>query len=515
MSGNLSYHRPAICARLARCVSVAVLLPLGLAAADSRVADAAMNRDFAAIRGLLKQHADVNGPQSDGTTALQWMAHWDDVETAGLLIRAGAKANTVNLYGDTPLLEACTNGNAALIEKLISAGADPNTARPEGQTALMTAARSGNAEAVKVLLQHGAAVDSRESWRGQTALMWAAMENHPEVAQELLAHGAAVDARSTTWDPIPPRPQKYAGAVLHVASGESDPPRGGLTPLLFAARQGSLETVKVLAAAHTNLNLTDPDGTSALVVAIINGHFDVACLLLDLGADPNLADKFGRTALYAAVDMHTLDWSTRPAPTELNNRDSVDVIESVLAHGGNPNARLTRVIPARGTLDTVDRVMGAGATPFLRAAKGDDLRVMRLLIERGADPKLLLPDHSTPLMLAAGQGWRDEMSHGTEADAIEAIKLCQQLGFDVNAQNDAGETALHLAAALRRANQVVQYLVDNGAKLDIKDKRGRTPLDAVAASRGGQGVEGIVARESTVALLRHLMGLPAPATTAP
>jgi uncharacterized protein len=479
------------------------LLVQTLGAADTRLADAAMNRDLETVRSLVKMHVDVNVAQPDGTTALHWSAHWDDVEMTDVLLRAGAKGETANIYGDTPLLQACTNGSVHMVELLLNAGASPNARLPEGQTVLMTAVHTGNRDTVKLLLAHGADVNAAESWRGETALMFAAVEDHADVAQVLIDHGANLNAQSTIWPPIPPRPPKY-GTPLHVAAGESDPPRGGLTPLLFSARHGSLATAKVLISAGADPNLTDPDGTSALVVAIINGHYDVAAFLLDHGANPNLADRFGRAALYAATDMHTLDGSTRPAPDEINAVDSVEIVKEALAHGADPNAQLMRPITPRGTLDTSDRVMGKGTTPFLRAAKGDDVTVIKVLLEHGADAKMVLPDHTTPLMLAAGRGWRDGASRGSETDAIEAIQLCQQIGFDINAANDQGETALHAAAAERRARKIVQFLVEHGANLNAKDKRGRTPLDAVEASRGGQGVEGIEARESTATLLRKL-----------
>ena len=261
------------------------------------------------IASLLKRHADANASEADGTSALQWAAHRDHAAAVALLIKAGAKATAVNSFGITPLSEAAANGNAEIVESLLRAGAEANALSAQGEPVLMTAARAGNPEAVRVLLKHSAAVDARESWKGQTALMWASAENCAEVVKVLIEAGADVNARSTEWPEEKKRPSN--GNLVSVR------PRGGLTPLLFAAREGALASVQALAKAGADLNLTEPDGTNALVTALINAHYDVASFLLDAGADPNLADKYGRTALYAAIDMNTMEPSvTRPAPQE-------------------------------------------------------------------------------------------------------------------------------------------------------------------------------------------------------
>jgi uncharacterized protein len=462
---------------------------------DTRLVDAAAQPDLDAVRGLIAQHVDVNAPQADGTTALHWAAHWDDQAMADLLIRAGATAKTRNAYGATPLSEACTNSDAVMIDKLLKAGADPNGTSVEGETALMTAARTGSVEAVKALLDHGADVNAKEGWLGQTALMWAVAENHPPVVEMLIAHGADVNARSTV------REEKIRNKWF-TANVVSAPPKGGLTPLLYAARQNSLESAKLLVKAGADLNIADPDGTSALVMAIVNAHYDLPIYLMEHGADPNIADKFGRTALYAAVDMHTLEKSaTRPDPKETDQATSLDVIQAALAHGANPNAALTASTPGRGSLDVPDRYLGAGATPFLRAAKTGDIAVMRLLLQKGADAKAETKDHTTAMILAAGLSWTMGITNVAEKDALDAIKICVEQGVDVNSANDKGETALHGAATSGR-NEVVSYLVEKGAKLDVKDKRGRTPLDVAM----GVGERAGAAHEGTAALLRKLMG---------
>jgi ankyrin repeat protein len=446
---------------------------------DAPLADAVQRQDSLAIRALLDQHADVNATLADGSTALVWAAHWDDAALVDLLLRAGANVRTANRYGISPLLEACVNGDAAIIEKLLQAGADPNTAQPEGETALMTASRTGNVDAVKMLLDHGAHVNAKENWRGQSALMWAAAERHSELVQFLIQRGADVNARSRVFD--------FTRLMPKQGSVPMNYPRGGFTALLFAAREGDLASGRTLVNAKADVNLGDPDGTTPLIEAIINFHFDFAAFLLDHGADPNARDSRGRSPLYAAVDMHTLDTSTRPNAIPSDKLDSVDVIKALLAHGANPNPQLADTIPPRGPLDVADYTMGAGATPFLRAAKSDDLEVMRLLLDNGANPLLATRTRVTPLMAAAGVGWRDGKSHGTEPDAIEAIKLCLDRGADINAVTDKGQTALQ-GASLRGADTVISWLMSHGADVNAKDKIVQTfstKVSALGTSTGG------------------------------
>jgi ankyrin repeat protein len=431
------------------------------------LAGAVQRQDSRAVRALLEQHPDVNAPLADGSTALLWAAHWDDAALVDQLLRAGASAKTANRYGISPLLEACVNGDAAIIGKLLDAGADPNTAQPEGETALMTASRTGNADAVAMLLDHGARVNAKENWRGQSALMWAAAEKHPAVVELLIQRGADVNARSAVFDFTQLRPKEGSVPMNY--------PRDGFTALLFAARVGDLESGQALVNAKADVNLGDPDGITPLIEAIVNFHFDFAGFLLDRGADPNASDGKGRSPLYAAVDMHTLDTSTRPSIKPPDKLDSLDVIKALLAHGANPNAQLIDYVAPRGPLDVADYSMGAGATPFLRAAKAADLEVIRLLLDKGANPLLATTAHMTALMAAAGLGWRDGKSHGAEPDAIEAIKLCLDLGLDIDAATDEGETALQ-GASQRGADTVVSYLISRGADVTAKDKKGHTAL---------------------------------------
>lgn len=471
----------------------------------SKLADAVRDGDRATAIALLKQHVDVNAPQADGTTALDWAVRQDDREMADRLIKAGANVKAANRYGVTPLYLACVNGSAPMIEKLLTAGADANSATTEGETALMTVARTGNVEAAKVLLAHGADVHSKEQWRQQTPLMWAVAESHPEMAQELIAHGADVNERQVTWNwerQITKEPR------------EKWMPLGGLTPLLFAARQGCLDCAKILLKSGAEINAADPNNISPLLMATINGHYDVAAFLLDQGADANIEDTTGRTALYAAVDMHTMPASNRPSPNEVDNRlTSMDLIKALLTHGANVNVQLKKMQPYRTKLDRGDDTMlGTGTTSMLRAAKAGDAEVIQALLAKGADPKLPTKAGITPLMAAAGLGTKEEDTTGrklTEADAIASIKLCLEAGVDVNAVDNQGDTALH-GAAQKGYDQVAQFLVDHGAKLDIKDKKGHTPLDAAMGLMGNGGFDGSRrdVHESTAALLRKLMAVP-------
>jgi len=447
--------------------------------------------------------ADLNAPSADGTTPLHLAVRADDLAKVNKLLAAGADAKAANRYGVTPLYLACQNANAAIIERLLKAGVDPNAVTTEGETALMTVARTGVVEAARVLLDHGAKVDAREEWHGQTALMWAVDEQHPAMVKELIAHGADVNAVSNInkWE-------------RQVTSEPRDKwlPLGGLTPLLFAARQGCVECANVLLEGGAKINTTDPDGISPVLLAIINGHYDVAGFLLNKGADPNLADDTGRTALFSAVDFNTMPADNRPPPKVIDNQiSSMDLIQLLLDKGANVNAQLKKQQPYRAKLDRGDDTMlTTGTTPLLRAAKAADIPAMRLLLARGADPKLATRAGITPLMAAAGLGSKEEDSTGrfkTEEEAIEAIQLCLDAGVDINAANGQGQTALH-AAALKGYDKVVQFLADHGANLSVKDRQGKTPLDAALGLAGGSGgFDGSRkdVHESTAELLKKLI----------
>ena len=449
-------------------------------AADSRLAEAVKAGDKAAALTLLKQKADVNAPEPDGTTALQWAVRQDDVELTERLLRAGADIKAANRYGITALYLAALNGNAGIIEKLIKAGADANAAVTEGETALMTAARSGRVDAAKVLIAHGAVVDAREGWRGQTALMWAAAEGHAAMIRELAAHGADVNARSAT--------QKWERQVTAEPREKWLPP-GGLTPLLFASRQGCVECVKVLASLGADVNATDQDGISPTLIAIINGHFDVAARAprQRCGSQHRRRDRpntavCGRRCQHDAV----VEPSAAERGREHDERPRPD--RGAARPRRQSNARLKKQQPYRTKVDRgSDSMLGAGTTAFLRAARAGDAPAMRLLLKRGADPKIATgsdipvdvsqpvrraPGGINPLMAAAGLGSKEEDTVGrkkTEAQAIEAIQVCLEAGVDINAVDGRGQTALY-GAALQGYDEVVKFLVAHGAKIDIKDQ---------------------------------------------
>jgi ankyrin repeat protein len=461
----------------------------------SSLADAMMNRDAESVRALLKQHVNVNAPQPDGATALHWAAHWNDSETARLLIQAGANVKAASRYGATPLSEASAKGSAALIEALLNAGADPNTLTTEdGETVLMTASRTGNVTAVNALLMRGARVNDTEKFRGQTALMWAAAENHPDVVTLLLKHSADSSIRSLDR-PILPGQLRDGNRFAYY-------PRGGMTALLFAARQGARESAAALIDGGADINEGDPDRTTALTVAIENTHYGLANLLLDRGADPNIADIRGRTPLYEAVTMRTEDVSNLPFRKDTDQTTSLEAVKALLARHADPNAALKAVVLSTAPQDGEDNTLSVGATPLMRAARGGDVEVMRLLVERGADAKARTRDGTTVLMIAAAMGYRGQHSRVKEPEAFEAVKYCLDLGLDLNTANSRGETALH-AAVQMGWDSIVKILLTKGANLDVKNQRGLTPLD-LAAGKGGRGGPG-GGHPSTEALLRQYM----------
>ncbi len=459
------------------------------AAGDARLAEAAMKRDTVGVRALLAQGVDVNAPGSDGTPALHWLVRVDDIETARLLTRAGADATRADRYGVTPLHLACANGNAAMIRLLLEAGANPNSSDPTGETALMTAVRVGTLDAIRELLDRGATLDARDPTFQQTALMLAVRQNHPEVVRFLVERGAEVNVKTRTGEAprwvLPNSVPGFGHGIGIVRGGLPErgsraPIPGGLSPLLFAARDGRLETARILVSAGADVNQADANGITPLVMAISNNHVDVARFLMDHGADINASDWYGRTPLWAAVETRNMDVDNATFENSVDRAPLFNLIEALLARGANPNVRTKEVPPIRramlrvtGSLSWVDFT---GQTPFLTSALSGDLQVMRLLLAHGADPQIPTIGGTTALMAAAGVNWvvAQTYDEGTKA-LLEAVKLCWELGMDVNAVNSMGLTALH-GAANRGSDDIIQFLVDKGAKLDVKDKEGRTPL---------------------------------------
>jgi ankyrin repeat protein len=456
-----------------------------VAAKDLRLVEAAKTRNRAAAVALLQKRIDPNIAEPDGTTALHWAVRYDDVTLVERLIKAGAKPDVANRYGMTPIALACESGSSAVVEQLLKAGVSPNATGPLGETALHTCAHTGNVDAAKALLARGATVNTGDSWRGQTPLMWAAAQGHAAMVRVLVEAGADVNVRSTvvTWErqrTAEPR-DKWL-------------PPGGFTPLLLAARAGCVDCIKVLSASGANINEITPESHTALVLALMNGEFDAAGALIDAGIDINLADSVGRTALYAAVDAHTMPSSNRPAPKEADSTlSSMDIIQKLLAKGANVNATLRAQLPYRTKLDRGgDGVLGAGTTPLLRAAKAGDTPVIKLLLEKGANPKAATRNGVNAIMMAANVATREEDMTGrnkTPKDAIESITLLLAAGTDINATDTQGRTAAH-GAALWGLTDVIRFLHTNGATLDVKDKRGLTALDHAMGLAGGFGFGG-------------------------
>ena len=458
-------------------------------AADTRLADAAMKRDVATVRKLLDDKVDVNAPGADGTPALHWLVRVDDFDTARRLIRAGADPAKPNRYGATPMSLACANGNAQMIALLLEAGADANASDKQGETALMTATKVGSVDAVKTLLDHGAQIDSRDPAYQQTALMMAVREDHPDVVKLLVDRGAKVNVQTRTGETpqwiLPNSVPGFGHGIGIVRGGLPDRGSrflipGAMTPLLYAARDGRIESAKTLIAAGADIEHTDANGITPLLMAITNDHVDMARFLIERGANVKAVDWYGRTPLWASVELRNMDVDSSTFENGVDRGPALELIKTLLDKGVDVNARTKEVPPIRrqmlhvtGDLSWVDFT---GQTPFLRASLSADLEVMRLLLAHGADPKIPALAGTTALMAAAGVDWVvDQTTDGGPAARLEAVKLCYDLGFGVNDVNSMGITAL-MGAANRGSDDIIQFLVSKGAKLDAKDKEGRTPL---------------------------------------
>ena len=453
---------------IALAVALAALPVAAGAAEDAPLADAAERRDQRAVQALLTASAAVDAPQPDGATALHWAAHWNDVATARLLIAAGADANAANDLGVTPLALAAVNAGAELADALLRAGADPNAARPGGETVLMTAARTGNPDLVRLLLAAGGRVRGTTHFRAQTPLMWAASEGHAEVVQLLVRAGADVHARS-----------------VH-----------GTTALLLAARNGDIETARALLDGGADVNAAEPylpvdarvdveesqtSGRTPLLVASASlvatsgweyrldvepsTHEALALFLLDRGADPNVPDSVGRTALHAAVET-----------------GKADLVRALLRHGAGPNARLTRPpLVYKGDFLSYDAYVGATPLWLAAAARVPDPEILRALAAAGGDPGMPADGGTTPLMAAVGMV-QNEARQATAGQSLELVTLLLGMDVDVNASDRRGRTAMHGAARLAK-NAVIELLAASGARVDIADARGQMPLDVGTLSR--------------------------------
>ena len=477
--------------------------PAAAADPDLRLVDAARRQDRSTVKTLLTQRADVKAVQADGAGALHWAAHWDDVEMAGWLIAAGADVNVRDDLGVSPLLIASTNASAPMVERLLAAGANPNAASLGGETPLLVASRAGNAAVVNALLAKGAQVDATEPVRGQTALMWAAANRRADVVRALVQAGASIQARSTIV------PREYQTGSRYVAYDDVrfvvKVEDGGFTPLLFAARSGDRASADLLLAAGAKLDEPAPTGASPLVIAAHSGNHDVAMLFLERGADPNAAGA-GYTPLHAAV-----------------LRGDARLVESLIARGAKVDAPLERGTPVRRySQDYAFSADLIGATPFWLAARYGDVPIMRALAGAGANTRFVMTDGTNALLAAVaassgfGSGDRREryltpveiaakVDSDEERLTLETAKLALALGSDVNQVSRNGDSALHLAATQGLVT-VVQFLVDSGAALHVKNKRGLTPLGAALQRQRGEGGVTIAddRREAAAQLLRTL-----------
>ena len=445
---------------------LSVMMPAA-ASADVRLLDAVVKGDRNAVRALLKNHVDVNAAQPDGSTALMLAAERADVEIAGLLIRARANVNAANEYGATALSVACVTGNVALIRLLLDAHADPNAPLLSGETPLMTAVDSGDVTTVSVLLEHGADVNVKETKGGQTALMWAVADRSPELVKLLVGHGADARARSTR----------------------------GFTPLLFAAQQGDVESGRLLLQAGADVNdRSGNDRKTALIVASASGKREFSVLLLEKGANPDSSDDGGFTALHHAA----------------SDSNGAEMVRALLAHGAHPNPRTTR--------DSREYVYAGvnltGATPLFLAASRGNVETVRALLAGGADPFITTEKGTTPLHVATwgGSPYFRDWTEDEKKNLFDITKLLVELGGDVNSTGEHGWTALH-GAAYKGVDGVVRFLVEHGARMDVFDEYGQTPLSIANAvitigSKDAYYQSSRVVRKSTADLLLKLGAKP-------
>jgi ankyrin repeat protein len=451
---------------------------------------------------------------ADGTTALHQAVWADDAAATDALIRGGAQAGAANAFGITPLYIAAEQGNAAILRRLLDAGGDVNTADRTGDTLLMAAVRTGDEDSVRLLLERGAQVNAAEPELGHTVLMWAVRKNHAALVTLLLDRGASIEAKTRAGAKPAARPPGAGGGSHGVGivrsgvppQGEQLPAPGGMTPLLFAARDGRLAAADVLVSAGANLNTPDPNGMTPLLMAITNAKIPVAQLLVDKGADVKAADWYGRTALWAAVEIRNLDLRSGATENGVDRDAALRLIASLIDRGADVNARVKEFPPQRrymlplGSLEWVDVT---GQTAFIRAAQSADVPVMRLLLSKGADPNIKTFNGTSALMAAAGVNWVVGQTYSeSPARWVEAVTLCLELGNDVNAVNQMGLAAVH-GAANRGSDDIIELLARNGARLDVPDKEGRTPF--VWAEGVFLATNSPAAKPSTMALLKRLV----------
>jgi len=500
-------------------------LVLTAAGTDTALVDAARTSNWTLVRSLLAKGLRgeaVNAPDNDGTRPLHWAVRADELEIAELLLRAGADAKAENRLGVTPLYLAAMNGNAAMMRKLLDAGADANQIDRTGETVLMVATRTGDLKSVRTLLDHGAKANAVEPQLQATALMLAAEAGYTDIVQALIERDADVHARTRTGPtPAPKLPCiDKTGCGSHGVGivrgglpeqGIRAPIPGAMTPLMFAAREGQIEAARLILAAGADVNEVDKNNIGPLLMAISNNRIEMARFLIERGADIHTADWYGRTPLFAAVEMRNVDLhyvTFEHMVTAEDRKVILDFIKLLLERGADPNIRVKEVPPLRrwmyllgGSLAWVDFT---GQTPFLLASLSGDVSTMRLLLQYKADPNIATLGGTTPLMAAAGVNWVVNQTYTEgEASLLEAVKLCFELGQDVNATNSMGLTAA-MGAANRGSDSIIEFLVSTGARLDLKDSVGRT------AYNWSEGVflatHAPVPKPSTMALIKKLMG---------
>jgi len=522
--------------------------------AASPLADAVMHQDAAQVRALLREHADVNAAQPDGSTALHWAADRGDAATAEALLKAGAKPNVATGTGMTPLVLASQAGSAAVVKLLLEHGADVSQTLRHGETPLMMAARTGSVPVLQLLVAHGAKVDAREKLRGTTALMWAASNSNLDAVKFLVANGADISARSGT---TPPGKRPYlaetgrsrisqfaygyglAGEfVAKDAAQEKEHEReqgisikllkeyplgklptaskdkwGGLTPLIFAAREDDMPTVKFLVEAGADVNETSAYDWTPLLVATQNKNYQIGKYLLEHGANPNIMNGGCWSPLYIATDNRNIEGGDYPVRRP--DMDHLDFIKLLLAHGANTNLRMCSSTETR-TVFTNQWLDESGATPFLRAAQSGDLVLMKLLLAHGADPHIPTYINVTPLMVASGIGWVEGVTYEwSPKETLETVQFLLDHGADVNAQDLVDRRTALMGAAHKGRNDVIQLLVDHGADLSLHDIGSRDTVHALAGVSWQAidyadglvrvGVQSAIPHPETSAFLRKLM----------
>jgi ankyrin repeat protein len=475
-------------------------------APGQRLIEAAQKDDRAVALDLIGHNSDVKAASDDGSTALLWAAHNDDVDLAKALIAAGADAKKGNAFGATPMSEAATRGDAAMLKVLLDGGADVESPSSENLTSLMIVARTNNMDAARFLLDHGAKVNAAETFDHQTALMWAANERQGGMVRLLISRGADVNARSRVHDNDP--------RVTAEPRVRYDP-SGGMTPLMFAAREGCVDCARALVEAGARINDYDPDNITPLILATLNAHFDTAKYLVNAGADVNRWDFWGRTPLWAAVDFNTLPRGGRPDRPSTDDTMPIEMVDLLLAKGANPNALLKFAPPYRdNSADRGgDQALTTGASILMRAANGGDAEAVKRLLAAGARTDLALyktwkggMGGITALMVGAGYANAVIDTRGrlrTEAQAVETVKLLLDAKADVNAKDDNGNTAL-TGAVLRGWNQMVRVLIAAGADPYLANNAGVSPYD-MAKGKPAAGVrQATDLKADTAALIEQL-----------